>query len=562
MSGPAEPQLWPEVTRTQLDQTHLVPNHIPFSGSPSASRSSEEAPMGQRSQDGYDNYSYSATTTPESRSQLWFSAGENNGEDVHISEDVRAKSPSFEPSRQQENGHRNRHPVPAFDDHTGPITHGPDACVIEERGIITFIEQYDDGFISEPWSLEAVGPDDPLLLVHTRRYMDSVTVNDHLIHIRLVMTAGQLPRGDAFARMSGRLRARHLVDIFLIPHESKPVPADHDVVLGISGTLDRICQVLKDLLWQLVHGTDGFVLWRLHLLIPIDITHLVVEGHRKTNSETRFGSFRCSLPRLKNAKGRVYDPISDTDESILSIQSCSLEVILDAVRCLGEVLAKEEDAQIMCEEFYTGGRSSVIPVERKFPKQLFHSTTKLDRMLPLGYVLRPEMKECLRAMRVNRYHIQLLMQADHASFIAGDAGNFVRTLCENAGASISFSDKSSADDLPIRFCDIGSHDHKALETAVVQITRWMYEMSCGDWSVKVVIPERVAVSCRTLTWRGFKHEVVSLSKWYRPSTADAFELEPAEEESVLRIESLSQVRANGILIAVQAVLSAIYTRGD
>lgn len=455
--------------------------------------------------------------------------------------------------------------TPIFDLLTGPIAHGPDACVIEERGSITFIEQHDEGLILEPRSLEEHGPDDPLLLVHTRRYLDPVTVNDPLIHLRLVMPAGQLPRGDTFARMSGHLRARHSIDTFLIPHESTNIPSHHDVVLGLSGTLDRVCRALQDLLERLVNGTDGFVFWRLSILIPLNIIHLVAKGREERSPvDPRISFSRCSLPRLMNATGRIYGSISNTGEYILSIQSCSLDVMLSAVQCLGEVMVKEEDALLLCEEFYTGGWPSVIPAERRLPKELTHPTTNLDRLTPAGYILRPEMKECLQVMRVSRYHIQLLLSARHASLLTSEHGTFVRRFCKKAGALVSFSEEVPTDNgSPIRFCDIGSNDTKAVEVSVHEIIRWLYEMASGGWSIYVVVPERIAVSWRSReivagwTWRGFLHTVKKMSEFCRPATADAFELEPAEEESVLDIKS--KTMGPGIQAAVRAILSAMYS---
>lgn len=437
--------------------------------------------------------------------------------------------------------------------------------MLEERGGISFIEQHDEGLILEHRSLEEVGPDDPLLMVHTRRYLDPVTVNDPLIHIRLVMPTGQLPRGETFARMFGHLRVRHSIDTFLIPNETSHMPNHHDVVLGLSGTLDRVCRALADLLERLVHGTDFFVLWRLSLLIPLNIVHLVTEGRRERSPlDPRISFLRCSLPRLKNAMGRVYDLISNTEECILSIQSCSLDVMLNAVRCLGDVMAQEEDALLLCEEFYTGGWPSIIPAERKLPKELTHSTTNLDRLIPLGYILRPEMKECLQDIRISRYHIQLLLTAKHASFLTSDHGSFVRRFCSNAGALVSFSEETPTDSLSVRFCDIGGNNLKALEVAVGEIIRWLYEMASGGWSVLVVVPERIAMSWRSReivnswAWRGFMHTVKDMSDFFRPATADVFELEPAEEESVLDITS--KTKGPGIHAAVRAILSAMYSR--
>jgi hypothetical protein len=437
--------------------------------------------------------------------------------------------------------------------------------VIEERGGITFIEQHDEGLILEHRSLEEDGPDDPLLMVHTRRYLDPITVNDPLIHIRLVMPAGQLPRGDSFGRMFGHLRIRHSIDTFLIPNESSNIPNHHDVVLGLSGTLDRVCRALADLLERLVHGTDGFVFWRLSLLIPLDIIHLIAEGRRERSPlDPRVSFLRCSLPRLKNAMGRIHDSILNTEECILSIQSCSLDVMVNAVRCLGDVMAQEEDALLLCEEFYTGGWPSIIPAERKLPKELTHSTTNLDRLIPLGYVLRPEMRECLQVIRVSRYHIQLLLSARHASLLTSDHGTFVRRFCRNAGALVSFSEEIPTDDLPIRFCDIGGNNLKALDVAVGEIVRWLYEMAFGGWSVFVVVPERIAVSWRSReivdswTWRGFMHTVKDMSDFFRAATGDVFELEPAEKESVLDIKS--RTMGPGIHAAIRAILSAMYSR--
>ncbi|KAF9538696.1 hypothetical protein EC957_006334 [Mortierella hygrophila] len=526
----AEPHSRFESNRAQFE-------HQPIS--PTLSGSIEDTFGGHRSHDGYDNNHYSANTTPESRSDPWFN-GDYRGDEEYIPEDLQ-RSPSESsrsPSHQLEYGPRHNLRTPAFDFLTGPIAHGPDACVIEERGSITFIEQHDEGLILEPRSLEEDGPDDPLLMVHTRRYLDPVIVNNPLIHLRLVMPAGQLPRGDAFARMSGHLRARHSIDTFLIPHESSNTPSHHDVVFGLSGTLDRVCRALRDLLERLVHGTDGFVFWRLSLLIPLDIIHLVAEGRKERSPVEPWVSFsRCSLPRLRNATGRIHDSISNTDECILSIQSCSLDIMLNAVQCLGDVMAQEEDALLLCEEFYTGGWPSVIPAERRLPKELTHSTTNLDRLTPAGYILRPEMKECLQVIRVSR----------------------------EAGALVSFSEEvPTENDSPIRFCDIGSNNTQALEVSVHEIIRWLYEMASGGWSIYIVVPERIAVSWRSReivagwTWRGFLHTVKDMSEFCRPTSADTFELEPSEGESVLDIKS--KTMGPGIRAAVRAILSAMYSR--
>ncbi|KAF9900382.1 hypothetical protein EC991_007438 [Linnemannia zychae] len=554
---PAEPHTKYESNRAHSDQ--------PVSPAPIYPK--EDIPRGQKNYNGYEN-EYSTTTNVGSRPDPWFNGeykGDNKGDDSYIPEDIRP--PCFEtsrsPSGQYESGPRHNLTAPAFDLLSNPVVHGPDACVIEERGIITFIEQHDEGLILEPRSLMEEGPDDPLLMVHTRRYLDSVTVNDPLIHFRLVMPAGQLPRGDAFARTSGNLRARHLIDTFLIPHETTHIPSHHDVVLGLSGTLDRVCRALEDLLQRLVHGTEGLVLWRLCFLIPFDIIHLVVDGRREqSTSNPRVKFCRCSLPRLKNAMGRVYDPISKTDECVLSLQSSSLDAMLAAARCLGEVLAQEEDTHLLCEEFYTGGWPTIIPAERKLPKELIHTTTNLDRLTPLGYILRPEMRDCLQILRVNRYHIQLLMFSSHTLQLAGEGGDFVRRQCEGRGAFIAFSEEIIIGYDPFRFCDIGSNSSEAIEFALAEIIWWLYELGYEGWVMKVIIPERIAGSWRSpdaagRTRRGFHHSVTPLSEVYKSwAHTDSFELEPSEQESVLSIRS--QTKRMGLQEAIRAIHSEIY----
>ncbi|KAG0036340.1 hypothetical protein BGZ82_004337, partial [Podila clonocystis] len=93
----------------------------------------------------------------------------------------------------------------------------------------------------------------PFAFIHTDRYLEPVTKNDPLATIRLVFLSSQFPRSAAFTKMMLSLRNKHLIDTFLIPHETQPTHPDADVVLGFSGALTRVLLGLKDLVYDEVN---------------------------------------------------------------------------------------------------------------------------------------------------------------------------------------------------------------------------------------------------------------------------------------------------------------------
>ncbi|KAG0263803.1 hypothetical protein BGZ95_003717 [Linnemannia exigua] len=156
------------------------------------------------------------------------------------------------------------------------------------------------------------------------------------------------------------------------------------------------------------------------------------------------------------------------------------------------------------------------------------------------------------------------MLTRYASELAGDAGTLVRLHCKRKGALIAFSEVVPTEDKAIRFCDIGGNTSEALESAVVEITQWLFQLGFEGWVIKAVVPERIAASWRSpkivagWKWRGFHHTVDPLSGMCRSAThTSALELEPAEQESVLSIRSKSM--ATGLRAAVRAIHLEMYT---
>ncbi|KAF9366941.1 hypothetical protein BGX34_000062 [Mortierella sp. NVP85] len=321
--------------------------------------------------------------------------------------------------------------------------HGRSVSVIEKGGVMYRLEPDDDVQVYGGGLRDKDKLDDSLFLYHSREYLEPATESDPLVNIRLVFTAHQLPRGADFARLVGPLRKEFTIDTYMIPHESVHVNDDDDVVLGLCGTLERICKGLRALLRSMVPREDGFMIWRLCLLIPVRTIGCLIGSSESTHDNTAHGNqVESSIPCLAKAMGCSYGPIPGARrECLFTIESCSVETIMGAVEYIGKSLIQTDDPNESCHGYYKGGQKTMIPRHVQLPWSLRHMAARMDQRVPAGYILRPEMHGCLRHMQHKRFHLQFLLTVGQALELAGDSGVMFRTFSIPTDVMVSISDQ-------------------------------------------------------------------------------------------------------------------------
>ncbi|KAF9273939.1 hypothetical protein BGZ68_001082, partial [Mortierella alpina] len=399
---------------------------------------------------------------------------------------------------------------------------------------------------------------------HTRQYLETITLSDPMVDIRLVFTAHHLPRGDDFVSLLGPLRVKHLVDTYVIPHEFTIVDEDSDVVLGLSGTVSRVCDALEGLLQSLASQSGGFALWLLYLLVPCPISHLLVGVHEwELGNDMHRGVVDSLIPSFQKVMGRLHGPISVAqDECIFSLQSCSLSTIMEAVMLVGEICSQEVAAVGGCSHFYRGGHPSVLPKEAlPHSSDLLLISTTMDPKVPAGYILRPEMRNCIKDLQKTKHHLQLILPTADAQLLTEEQDLILRNFLDPLGASVRISDPISVQDDVYRVCDVGADGRAPLVLAVMEVVRWMVKKSLTGWSIKVYIPERVVAALRSpgtaSSWKsqGIDFDIKPSLAFGGQAHGDSVALEPAEQESVLLV---SQSAAVDIENAVRQVVTMIY----
>ncbi|KAF9570909.1 hypothetical protein EC968_001218 [Mortierella alpina] len=385
---------------------------------------------------------------------------------------------------------------------------------------------------------------------HTRQYLEAVTTSDPMVDIRLVFTAHHLPRGDDFVNLLGPLRVKHLVDTYVIPHEFTSVDEDSDVVLGLSGTLSRVCDALEGFLQSLAAQSGGFSLWLLYLLVPCPIGHLLVGVHDwELGNDLHRGVVDSLIPSFQKVMGRLYGPISVAqDECIFALQSCNLSTIMEAVMLVGEICAQEETAVGGCSHFYRGGHPSVLPKEIiPHALDLHLLSTALDPKVPAGYILRQEMRNCIKDLQKTKHHLQLIVPTTDAQLLTEELDMTLRNRLDPLGAGVRISDPISLQDDVYRVCDVGADGRTPLVMAVMEVVRWMVKKSLTGWSIKVYIPERVVAALRSPgtanSWRsqGIDYDIKPSLAFGGQTGGDNVALEPAEQESVLLVSQSAAV---------------------
>ncbi|KAF9182823.1 hypothetical protein BGZ51_004403 [Haplosporangium sp. Z 767] len=436
------------------------------------------------------------------------------------------------------------------------VCHGGDITAVTSCEMMSCLSRHDEVLLDEATFTDPSKPLGLHLYYHTRHYLEPVTTSDPLVHVRFVFAAHQLPRGDKFSDLVGPVRINHSIDTYLIPHESRPVDHDQDVVLGLSGTLDRVCSGLRNLLQIMAPNPEGFSFWRLDLLVQRTLKHLFVGEHDDPGD-----SASAVAPCLRKAMGHWYGCISSAnDESILTLQSCSLDTIIDAVNYVGQIFVQEEAALGPCKNFYCGGRPSILPVLTTLHPDVRRMVAQMDRRVPAGYIFRPEMQTCLKSMQRKRYHLQVYLNTAVAVLLFEPIGEPLRRSCESTGVALNISDRIASKEDEFRVCDIGADELQSLQESIVGIVSWKVAIIRDDWSVMLYIPERVVLELKNGMMEddrehlGFVHQMMPLQEFGLIGRCDT-RLEPAEKESILWIRSGSSV---GIANAVNVVVAMIY----
>ncbi|KAF9210934.1 hypothetical protein BGZ59_008737 [Podila verticillata] len=369
----------------------------------------------------------------------------------------------------------------------------------------------------------------PYTFIHTDRYLELVTESDPLVTIRLVFLSSQLPRSANFTKLILPIRNKHLIDTFLIPHETIPTHPDADVVLGFSGALTRVLQGLQEFLQELAPTPPSkrFYMWRLCVLIPHRIHFLFIgeQDHDLVYDEEN-DMAESSIPQLRRVLGRRYGPVSEEaqDEHILTLESVALDRIMTALRFVAE-------------------------------------TTKMHSGLPVGYLVRSEMALCQRRMQQRPYHCQILLTLMQASYVIGKGGERIWALQESTNAVLELSRNVKS---AVRVCDVGGYD---VETVIKAVGTVVEAMFCSGvlaaWEVKVYVPQRVArvlgmeETRRELAGEEVEVEILTLEKAEQRVRDEVVRLEEEEVEVVARFRSAIGEQT-GIRAAVRRTMGIMY----
>ncbi|KAG0095885.1 hypothetical protein BGZ93_005277 [Podila epicladia] len=408
----------------------------------------------------------------------------------------------------------------------------------------------------------------PLTFIHTDRYLEPITKNNPLVTIRLVFLSSQLPRSVAFTKMMLPLRNKHLIDTFLIPHETQPTHPDADVVLGFSGALTRVLLGLKEFLQEMAPKPRRFYMWRLCVLIPHRIHFLFIgeQDHSLVYDEEN-DMAESSIPQLRKCLGRRYGPVSEDapDEHILTLESCTLDRIMDALRFVAETMVRDEECYGPADDgMYLGGRPSAIPAAiMQHSDHLRGAQAKMHVGLPVGYLVRPEMARCQRRMQLRPYHLQLLLTLVQASYVIGRHGHRIFQLQESTGAILELSRNAKSS---VRVCDLGGHELETLVGAVGTVVESMYRSAVAEWEVEVYVPQRVAAALDSdetrmaLMAKDVEVDILALEEAEQRIREQVVRLEESEVECVVRFMSANEQA--GIEHAVRTTLEIMYRNAE
>ncbi|KAG0040683.1 hypothetical protein BGZ82_011221 [Podila clonocystis] len=341
---------------------------------------------------------------------------------------------------------------------------------------------------------------EPYIFQHETRYLDMVTESDPQVTVRLVYLTRQLPQSVTFAQMIAPLRSKHLVDTFIIQNGNKVVDSDSEVVLGISGTLDRVCHTLQALLQDLAPTRHRFHVWKLCILIPPEIQSTLVGNYDSSLVyDIEHDWCESSVPELHSVLGRRYGPVhGNTQESdhIFTAMSCSLNRIMIAVRYIGEVIIQNEAISgPTIDGFYTGDTPSLNPQADFAHAGIFSAAAdKYAHGLPVGYLIRPEMSQSRFRMQLRPFHLQLTLPNAQAVYLM--SGDRLRHLHDHYKTVIEISHNPDSD---TRVCDIGGNSHSDIaKTAVAMVDILQRATQPGTpqsllhpgLQVRVIVPRR------------------------------------------------------------------------
>ncbi|KAF9369318.1 hypothetical protein CPB97_003688 [Podila verticillata] len=401
----------------------------------------------------------------------------------------------------------------------------------------------------------------PYALVHETLYLDMVTESDPQATIRLVFLARQLPRSLAFARRMAPLRRKHRVDTFMVPNENKVVDPDSDIIVGFSGTLDRVCNALQDFLQGLAPARRGFYVWRLCILTPPEIQSELEGGYDPTLVYDLENNWcESSIPKLHSVLGRRYGPVGNMNEDdyIFTLQSCSLPNIMAAVHYIGEaIICNESVSGPRCGGFYTGGTPSRIP-QTLFAHTEMLAANKYKHGLPLGYLFRPEMLSQYR-MLLRPLHLQVTLPSSQAVHLM--RGKHLDHLHDRHKAIVEISHNTDSDDDDDRVCDVGAYTFDDIAKTVAALVDMQQASSpgtlshwCPDRQVRVIVPCRVADALDLDGTRGVMVEADARGERV-PVQRGEERLEAREVEFTAVVKSGSR---GGIEDGIHAVLSFMY----
>ncbi|KAF9915791.1 hypothetical protein BX616_005344 [Lobosporangium transversale] len=444
-------------------------------------------------------------------------------------------------------------------------SHGGGMISFEKGSSICQIEPEDEALVYEDPIQSYDKPDDSLHGYHSREYFQLAGDNMPLIHFRLVFSAYQIPRGTEFAALVGPIRSQFVVDTYMIPHESKSVHENQDIVLGISGSTGRVYKAALEFLRKIVPRSGGFTLWKLCILVPSQMVSALFPPleNMATNHSDQLQQ-ESSIPELKSAMTRNFGPVfRASQECLITMESCSLDkTIGSALRYVMRALSEVDVSQDICEGYYRGGRAgrrSIIPKNMAVTWDHRGTGSIMDSKVPVGYVLRPEMQSCLKAMHTKRYHLQLLLTMEQVRLMAGEHGSNIRRYCSSKDVTLSISDPLVKEQDEIRVCDIGGDQAEIFSLAIAVVVSVLARIAQSDWSAKVYIPHRSISILQRQVSRGFHQKIHAVENLVRDKE---IKLEPAERESILEIICDSDENDDNMMKSLRqalvSVVDAIY----
>ncbi|KAF9288502.1 hypothetical protein BGZ74_000908, partial [Mortierella antarctica] len=381
------------------------------------------------------------------------------------------------------------------------------------------------------------------------------------VAMRLVFRSCQLPSGPRERKQyMWHFRNKYYIETFLSPHETETgVMSQDDVVLTMSGALDSVLDAARELLDDQAPKPRGFFMWKVCVLAPHRMHYLLVgEWDPALVYDENEDMAESSIPELRRVLGRRYGPGS-TEEILVTLESPRLDHIIDALRI---VAATQEVYKRAYDPFriklYGGGRESRIPATLSSHATVFQRAGKMHPDVPVGYLVRTEMKSRQQMMEPYRFHLQLMLSSVMVQSVIGLRGARIKDICQSTQAQLCISPNRLCN---IRCCDICARNHERIIAAAMAVVRLLIDKGLGGWQLRVYIPQRVSqvlgdpATKLDLKRSKARIEIQTLEQ-AENYTRQRERLQPSETEFVATVTSDSDTV--GLKYTLSRILSTMY----